>query len=342
MEKLGLASGWQGRTWLCGLASLVFASGWTKPASACGACECSDAPVSIVTLIRDVPLNLRIPLPVLEGETTAPRLERVSDLAEVPSSATQLEGALRYWWLAVETDLDPRTDYRIVRSGGVEAQFTTGTARDEAAPTFGSASSTAGGNADLCSESVGARLAFGEVEDAGSPSFTVWAEVEVTDGADALRLFAPYGPGGSIRVGHSGAGCFGSTEIGGLVHARTYPTRARLRDAAGNASEWEEVALTVAGERPGGCGTPSGGGDGGGAPSGAGASPAGGSAGAVDESPATDRTSSGCEMTFRGGHAPARSLPSLVLLSGLLLCRRRAGWSGTVLGAGARPAPRPA
>jgi hypothetical protein len=35
-----------------------------------------------------VPLNLQVPLPILEGETAEPRIERVSDGVEVVSSAT--------------------------------------------------------------------------------------------------------------------------------------------------------------------------------------------------------------------------------------------------------------
>jgi hypothetical protein len=310
VAHLKLAFSGRSRRWLSGVACSVAVCGWRGEAAACGACECADVPAPIVTLIRDVPLNLQVPLPILEGEAAEPRIERVSDGVEVVSSATRLVGAADYWWLAPQDDLEPSTEYRIIRGGGVEDQFTTGTARDEAAPRFEAVLPTAGGNAALCEASVGAQLAFSGVEDPASPSFTVWAEIEVEDGADTVRLFAAYGAGSTVRVGHSDAGCFGSTELPALTTAHTYPTRARLRDASGNASEWKQVALTVAAEQPGGCGMPSDGDNGGSV-----SSPE-----AEGANAAAQNQSASCGI---GRRAPSGSWLALTSLAVLLLCRRR-------------------
>jgi hypothetical protein len=282
-------------------------SGTTVDSSACGACVCSEeVPSSIVTLIRDVPVNLQVPLPVLAGESTEPRIERVLDSAEVPSSVTRITGASDYWWLAVQADLEPETEYRIVRKSGVEAQFTTGVARDETAPRFDSVSSTAGGNADLCEASVGAQLAFSGVADPESRSFAVWAELELEDGPDTVRVFSPYGAT-AVRVGHSDSRCFGGTDITSL-QAGNYPTRARLRDAAGNASEWQELTLQVAAEEPGGCGMMGG------------AAGAGGS-GFEPRPDAAKVESSGCGIGA-GSSTPGGGWPALGVLAAVLGWRR--------------------
>jgi MYXO-CTERM domain-containing protein len=240
------------RTWgaLLALAALC---GWSRTAAACGACECQTEPRSIVNLIRSVPLNLEIPLRVVAQGEAAPRLERVSDGLPAPATV-DLDAGGTVWWLKVDEDLKPNTEYRIV--GGSGAQFTTGTARDEQAPTLGGVSAMAGGNAGLCDVQVGGKLTLSGAND-DNEQFAVWLELEIDVASTAQHIYLDY-DSGSIRLGHSAMGCFGPSEVTGIAPDQGYPGRIRLHDAAGHASDWQTFAINVAAEEPGGCGTPSG------------------------------------------------------------------------------------
>ncbi|HKY38394.1 MAG TPA: hypothetical protein VJN18_20765 [Polyangiaceae bacterium] len=124
--------------------------------AACGSCNCDDQPRPILNLIRGIPLNLEIPLRVLSESETAPWLE-LTDGTNVPATVQRRTGA-NVWWLKVDEDLKPNTDYFIARDTGREAGFTTGNARDEEPPTLEGISVEGGGNEALCSNSVGGIL----------------------------------------------------------------------------------------------------------------------------------------------------------------------------------------
>ncbi len=269
---------------------LLVLAGWCRPAAACGACECETEPHAILNLIRDLPLNLEIPLLAVGNGKAPPRLEKVSDGTGVAATVTRVEGGGPYWRLKVARDLEPNTEYRIVGdvAGG---QFTTGAARDEVAPTLGGIATMPGGNGGLCSSSVGALLTLSDADDGAS--FNVWVELEIDVASTAHVRYLDY-QFGSIPLGHSAMGCFGGSELPELTSGSGYPMRARLHDAAGNVGEWQNTILTVQAEEPGGCGmpTPSAGASG----SPGSANPGGGANGDPQDADGDDpaRTSKGC------------------------------------------------
>jgi hypothetical protein len=230
--------------------SLLASSVYSRPAAACGACVCGEEPRPILNLIRDLPLNLVIPLRVLDEAETAPHLERVADDVPVPARVERMAGV---WLLSVEQDLEPNSDYRVVRDAGVEAQFTTGSARDTQRPTLASVTSTAGGNGDLCEASVGGQVHLKGADDGAA--FNVWVEVEVDINGTATLLSLYYDQ--DLQLGHSVMGCLGPNELPALDDGAQYPSRVRLRDAAGNTGDWQTFILDVVAEEPAGCGTPS-------------------------------------------------------------------------------------
>ncbi|MDX2054244.1 MAG: hypothetical protein SFV15_17720 [Polyangiaceae bacterium] len=227
--------------------------GSTSSAFACGACECPTlASSELVSLIRSVPLNLDLALLVHPGELSPPRLERVSDQSVIATA--ELDGAsARLWRLKPSADLASNTEYRIMRKDGVVAQFTTGTSRDESAPTLQGVSASPGGNAALCSASIGAGLTLVGVADGESNE--VWVELELQLPHGPTNIFSPYVYGQPLRVGQTAMGCFGTNEVAGLTDAQSFPTRVRVHDAAGHTSEWRTVSVSVAAEKPEGCGS---------------------------------------------------------------------------------------
>lgn len=278
-------------------------SAWTRPAAACGACLCDSGsePVPIRNLIRDVPLNLSVPVRAASDPEAAPFLERVSDGLIVPVVRTG--GDDGYWWLSSEHDLEPNTEYRIV-SGGTVVQFTTGASPDYQSPSLQGFSVIPGGNGALCEPSVGARLTL--LGAADGATFNVWVEVQVIVQFGAwTTLRIPYDQ--NIGLGHSISGCLGATELPELVGGTTYPSRLRLHDAAGNASEWQTFNLEVMAEEPGGCGMPEptagtssmpGGGSGAADAGGTDAGLESGGAGDALEGNVPPRTSKGCGCSF--------------------------------------------
>jgi len=239
-----------------------------------------------------LPLNLEIPLLVLGEGKAPPRLEKVSDGAEVAATVARVEGGGPYWSLKVARDLEPNTEYRILGdvAGG---QFTTGTARDELPPTLGGIATTPGGNGGLCDSSVGALLTLSGADDGAS--FNVWVELEVDVAGTANVRYLDYQSGG-IRLGHSAMGCFGGAELPKLMPGSGYPMRARLRDAAGNVGEWQSTILAVLAEDPGGCGMPTASAGASGSGSAGSANPGGGASGDLQDADGDDpaRTSKGC------------------------------------------------
>lgn len=253
---------------------------------------CDEEPRSIVNVVRDVPLNLQIPLRVLEEGEAAPRLERFSDGSEVPATVEQLSEPAGVWWLSVDEDLEPLTDYAIVREGGVEAVFKTGDARDEEPPRFDAISAQSGGNEALCGPSVGGVLTLSGAADPGE-SFNVWLELEVIADGRAQVVFTDYSnTSHRLSVGASDSGCFGALTLPSLPPGAAYGIRARLHDAAGNVSELRSTELNPEASEPGGCGEPSG-------------TAGAGGAGPEPEPPEPDVVPSakggGCAVAERGG-----------------------------------------
>jgi MYXO-CTERM domain-containing protein len=301
--------------------------GFSRPAAACGACTCDDQPRSIVNLVRGVPLNLQIPLRVLEEGEAAPWLER-ADGAMV-SATVERRAAPSVWWLTVDRDLEPNTDYFITREAGVEAGFTTGSARDEAPPTLESISAKGGGNEALCSASVGGLITLSGASDDGE-SFNVWLELELISGGTPYLIFTDYLYAAQpLALGTSEMGCFGSLEVPGMVAGAGYALGAWLHDAAGNVSELRTSAFNAQASGPPGCGMPS---DSAGS-SPVEPSPSAGSGGAAPASAGkptltdtdAERTSKGCGCSVPGRprEPAAEGWLAALLLLGLAACRRR-------------------
>jgi len=235
-----------------GVFALLALSAWSRPAAACGACICdsaSDAP-NYLNPIRDLPLNLSIPIRRSDEDVTPPRLERVSDGMVVATTLGRAEQGP--WLMTVDEFLEPNTEYRLVadRDG---AQFTTGTVVDKDPPILQGVSSTPGGNGGLCEQSVGAQLKLEGASDGAS--FAVWVELEIDMNGTSHSISTWY-QNGRISLGHSSMGCFGGNELPELEGGVGYPSRIRLHDAGGNVSDWQTFILDVVAEQPGGCGTP--------------------------------------------------------------------------------------
>ncbi len=296
-----------------GLLVALVLSAWGRPAAACGACVCDDQPRAIINLIRDVPLNLEVPLRAFDAAQAPPRLERVADGMVVPATVTRDPSGAVAWWLKVDQDLEPNTEYRLDAVG----QFTTGTTRDEQAPTFDEVGASAGGNGGLCDLEAGGQLTLSGAND-GNAGFAVWVELEVEVNRGAQRVYTDY-QFGSIRLGHSAMGCFGPTELAGISADQDYPGRVRLHDAAGNVSDWKTFVFTPTAEAPGGCGTPSG--IAGAAGMGSGGNVANGAAaGSADADP--DRMSKGCGCALGAERQLGHGASALGLASLLLFGRR--------------------
>lgn len=279
------------------------------PASACGMCSCSEEGPELLALIRDLPLNLEVPLPVRNDGETPPRLERVTGALAVPATAERAVTGLPFWRLVPARDLEPNTEYRIVGDSGVEAQFTTGSARDEHAPTLASVSASPGGNAGVCGAALGSSIELAGAED--GPAFAVWVEFEVDVDGLTQHVYRSYAFG-ALGLGHSELGCFGGSELVGLMDGVTYRARVRLHDAAGNSSEWLPFELPVAAEEPAGCGPAVGSGGAGGVSH----EPEPGEPEPSSGAPAS-RTSRGCGCSL----PPSNDVPLasvLLLLAGLL------------------------
>ena len=301
---------------LRGAFALLALSGWGRPAAACGACICdsaSEAP-NYLNPIRDLPLNLTIPIRRWDADTAPPRLERVSDGMVV---ATKLgRTAAGPWLLIVDGFLEPNTEYRLVaeRDG---AQFTTGTQVDLEPPTLQAVKCTSGGNGGLCVQSVGAQLQLEGASDGAS--FAVWVELAIDMNGTTHPFFTSY-QNGRISLGHSPMGCFGANELPELEDGASYPSRVRLVDAAANKSQWQAFTLSVAAEEPGGCGEPttvagtdSLGGTDATSAGGTGAATANGGTSSAPEDDAS-RTSKGCSCSL--GQRERRSFAG----AGLLAC----------------------
>ncbi|GEM_PF-1643220 len=237
--------------WLVsGLGAFALLTASAPPAFACGACECAQVS-ELVSLVRGVPLNLDLMLSAHSGELMPPRLERVSDQSLI-ATAERMGAASGLWRLKPTAELAPNTEYRIMRTAGAVSQFTTGTSRDESAPTFEGVSTSPGGNGALCSPSVGAGLTLSGVADAGDNP--IWVEFEVQLPQGATNIFSNYVYGNSLRLGQTTMGCFGSNELAGITAGQSYSTRVRVHDVAGHASDWRTVFVSMAADVPGGCG----------------------------------------------------------------------------------------
>lgn len=301
---------------------------------ACGACLCDEQGLPILNLIRDLPLNLSIPLSELSEAEAAPHLERVADDMIVPATVKHVAGGA--WLLLVDEDLEPNTEYRVVREAGVEAQFTTGTARDTQRPVLGEVTGVPGGNADLCDRSVGGQVKLTGADDGAT--FNVWVELEIDVNGTATILFTDYSQ--EIRLGHSAMGCLGRKELPELGDGAGYPARVRLHDAAGNVSDWGTFIFRVVAEEPAGCGTPlpvagtnSVAGGGASNTGGTGATDAIGGTNSPPEDDAT-RTSKGCGCALGERHRDSfagSALLACVLAAGV--CRRQLRRSLPVVGA---------
>ena len=305
-----------------GVLALLTVSAGARRALACGACECEEQPLPIVGLIREVPLNLALPLRVLADEG-APRLERVSDGRTV-GATVEKDAQAAVWYLKVDQDLDPGVDYRIVRDSGVEAAFTTGTVRDLGVPTLGEVSSKTGGNAGLCDVETGGLLQISGAHDDNS-QFAVWLELELTVRGETVRRYTDY-HFGVVTLGRSASGCFGTRELPAIESGQAYPGRVRLHDVADHASDWFSFVLMPGAEAPAGCGAPAGVGGSGGTNSQPDQPPSdnAGSPPQQDEHPdaAAARTSKGCGCAVadrRGGSGTE----AVILVSALLAFRRR-------------------
>jgi hypothetical protein len=228
----------------------------SEPAKACGACLC-DGPEALaqplLPLIRDLPLNLALTLRKLDEETP-PRLERVADGGVVPTRVEPDPTGMPFWKLVVERDLEPNTAYRVVRDSGVDAEFTTASARDEQAPTLATVTAQPGGNGGLCEPSLGAQVELAGAEDGAA--FAVWMELEADVDGTPQRLYRAYSFG-PFGIGSSEMDCFGDASLSGIVEGATYHARLRLHDAADNVSEWQAFDLPIVAEEPAGCGGPS-------------------------------------------------------------------------------------
>ena len=314
------------RCWATGLA-LATLAGSPTTASACGACVCETSePRNIINLIRGVALNLHVPLPVIEPGEDPPELVRVSDGMPVPATV-ELDDAGSVWWLKVDEDLQPNTEYRTTG-----AQFMTGTARDAQAPTLGEVTATPGGNGALCDVQVGDQLTLSDANDAGD-NFAVWLEVELDVAGTAQRLYLPY-EFGPIGLGQSQMSCFGTRELSGIAAGQGYPGRVRLHDAAGNLSDWRSFVLDMAEEAPGGCGTPVVSAGAAGMPP---MNPDPGTAAASGEAPNgtaaassgsdAERTSKGCGCALGAEQRGAGTSAVTLALTLLLAARRRRAWA---------------
>ncbi len=299
-----------------------------EQARACGACLCDDQqhPRPLVNLVRSVPLNLQIPLHVLSEGEAAPWLERASDGAKVLATVERRE-ALRVWWLEVDEDLEPNTDYFVMRDTGAEAGFTTGSARDEEPPVLEAISVVGGGNEGLCSSSSGGYLELSGASDAGD-AFNAWLEIEVVMGQTPYLVYSDYSQ--RVAFGSSPMRCFARLEIPGMVAGSGYPVGVSLHDAAGNVSQFKIAVFTALANEPASCGTPSEtAGSGGSSTSdpgggGTGATAADGNGNPASADPDDDRTSKGCGCALpaqpEGLHCEA-SLAALLLIG--LTARRR-------------------
>ncbi len=307
---------------------------YSSEAAACGACLCNDAGSQpLITLIRDVPVNLVMPLRVVDDAEEPPILERASDGMQVAATAARVEGQ-PYWMLRVAQDLEPSTEYRIVREAGVEQQFTTGSAPDTSAPLLDSVTVNPGGTGAECDTFTGARLAFAGVSD--GDRLDVWVEVEVDVMSTAQPLYGRY-DFAELAFGHSEMGCVGDNETPWVEDGAQYPTRVRLHDLGGNTSEWQNLIVTIASTEPAGCGgpgvDPNVGGSGGSAPmlfagaSGTGADPNSDPSVDPNADPSdegdghTPRTSKGCGCSVPGDSGT--SSLGAALLAAVLLARRR-------------------
>ena len=311
-----------------GLFATLASCVWARPAAACGACECAHEARPILNLIRDVPLNLELPLRVLSADEAPPRVERVADGTLAPATVEKDANGANVWWLKVEQDLEPNREYRIMRDTGVDAQFTTGATRDVQAPTLEAASTLPGGNAALCDSEAGGQLTLtGATDD--NQQFAVWVELEIDVGKQTQHRYLDY-RFGNIGLGHSAMGCFGPSELSGIAAGQSYPGRVRLHDAGGNIGDWQSFVLPIAAEEMGGCGTP--GGVAGGAGSsgqptdpteaGSGSEPPHG-AGAPSSGSDGELTSRGCGCALAAGSGADGGAWALGFATLLLLGRRQ-------------------
>jgi hypothetical protein len=306
--------------WPLLLAASVLFEGET--ARACGACLCDDQPRPLLSLVRGVPLNLQIPLRVAHEAEAAPWIERATDKTKVLATVERRE-APGVWWLAVDQDLEPNTDYFIMRESGPEAGFTTGSARDEEPPELQGVSVVGGGNEALCSDSAGGYLELTGASDAGD-TFNVWLEIEVVMGPAPYIVYSDYiDTSQRVAFGSSTMSCFGPLEIPGMVAGNGYAVGVALHDAAGNVSQFQTAVFNAVANEPASCGTPSETAGSSGSstsdPGGSGGSAAatpGGSGNQASPDPEGDRTSKGCGCALPAG--PQR-WPAEALLAGLLL-----------------------
>lgn len=309
--------------WAHGMAAILgaLAVSWGRPAQACGPCTCDDQPRDIMNLIRGLPLNLQIPLAVFEESEAPPWLERVSDGTEVAATVERRD-AMAAWWLAVDQDLEPNTDYQVVRESGIAAVFTTGSARDESPPTLTAIEALGGGNEALCDGSFGGGLTLTGAGD--GETFNVWLELEVVAGATPRIIYADLNTGNMrLPLGSSAMGCFGRLEVPELAEGGGVALGARIFDAAGNASELRTTVLQAVANEPAGCGSPTGNaGSGPTEPGDGGTASVAGSSGspAVPEDDPT-RTSKGCGCSLPG--SPEPRCAALLPLALLLAFRRR-------------------
>ncbi len=301
----------------------AWASTDARPAAACGACTCDDEPRAVINLVRGVPLNLQIPLRVVDENEEAPWLERASDSARVAATVERLQSPADVWWLAVDADLEPNTDYRIVRGGGVDSAFTTGSEPDHEPPVLEAINARGGGNAALCGSSVGGVLTPSGATD--GDTFNVWLELEFLAGGPPHLAYVPYSHSTqTLPLGSSEGGCFGPLELPPAA-STGYVVGARLRDAAGNSSQLVTTTFTAEASEPGGCGSmggtagTSGLDSNGNAGTGGDVPPDGDSDGDGD---AGQRTSKGCGCAVPAQRGVSGTMAALTLL-GLMALRRQ-------------------